>query len=82
MWILPPNLNYISQKYEYRLVIPTKSRGIRRLSLPYVSRTRSTIAQYIKQNNGGRRTTGYSQPGIVNKTAERLFYLQKWGRLF
>ncbi|XP_053193360.1 transcription initiation factor IIA subunit 1 isoform X2 [Scomber japonicus] len=34
------------------------------MTLPYVSRTRSSIAQYIKQDNDGRRTAGESQPGI------------------
>lgn len=42
-----------------------------------ISRTRSSNALYIKQNNDGRRTAGFSQPGIVNKTIESEFYLQK-----
>lgn len=39
-------------------------------------------AQYIKQDNDGRRTAGESQPGIVNKTDKTVFYLQKLCRLF
>lgn len=78
------NLNYISQQYLKWLVIirDTKSRDMCDMTLPYVSRTRSSIAQYIKQDNDGRRTAGESQPGIVNKTAKTVFYLQKWCRLF
>lgn len=70
-------LNSFSQHREERAFIRTKSRGMYGLTLPYVSRTRSTIAQYIKQNNDERKTAGYSQPGTVNKTAETVFYLQK-----
>lgn len=64
-------LNYISHERLYWLVVilHTKSRAMCDLTLPYVSRTRSFFAQYIKQDNDGRRTAGESQPGIVNKTA-------------
>lgn len=44
------------------------------MTLPYVSRTRSAIAQYIKQDNDGRRTAGNLQPGIVNKTVDSVLF--------
>lgn len=79
-----PHSNYITQQ-QVRLSVVirhTESRDMCGLTLPYVSRTRSSIAQYIKQDNDGRRTAGESQPGIVNKTVKTVFYLQKWCRLF
>ena len=59
-----------------------KPRGTCGVTLPYVSRTRSSIAQYIKRDLDGRRTAGESQPGTVNKTEKTVCYLQKWCRLF
>lgn len=76
------SFNYFSQQHWRWLVIDSNSREMCGMTLPYVSRTRSSIAQYIKQDNDGRRTAGESQPGIVNKTVKTVFYLQKWCRLF
>lgn len=82
----PYHRNSISQQQQRQakwlvIILQMKSRDKCSLTLPYVSRTRSSIAQYIKRDNDGRSTAGELQPGTVNKTARTVFYLQKWCRL-